>query len=39
LEDLGIDKKIIIKWILKNWFGEAQTGFIWLRLGRGGGCL
>jgi len=39
LEDLGIDRRIIIKWILKNWFGEARTGFSWLRLGRGGGRL
>jgi hypothetical protein len=35
LEDLGIDRRIIMRWILKNWVGEARTGLIWLRLGRG----
>jgi hypothetical protein len=28
-----------MKWILKYWVGEARTGFIWFRLGRGGGRM
>jgi len=29
-EDLGVDGKIILKWILKKWHGEAWTGLLWL---------
>jgi hypothetical protein len=36
LEDLVIDRKIILKWIFKSKMGE-WTGFIWLRIGTGGG--
>jgi hypothetical protein len=39
LEDLGIDGKIIIKWILKKWGGEAWTRLIWLRIWRVGWLL
>jgi hypothetical protein len=31
LEDLGVDKKIILKWILGKLYGRTWTGFIWLR--------
>jgi hypothetical protein len=32
MEDLGVDWKIILKWILKNWDGgKAWTTLIWLR--------
>ena len=37
--DLGIDRKVILNWILKKWDMEAWTGLIWLRIGTGGGRL
>jgi hypothetical protein len=39
LEEHSVDKRIIIKWLLKRWDGEAGTGLIWLRIGTGGGLL
>jgi hypothetical protein len=39
LEDLGIDRRIISKWIFKKWDGEAWTGLLWLRIVTGGTCL
>jgi len=32
LEDLGIDGRILLKWIFKGWNGEAWTEFIWSRI-------
>jgi hypothetical protein len=37
-EDIGVDGRIL-KWIFNKWDGQAWTGFIWLRIGRGGGLL
>jgi hypothetical protein len=39
LEDLGVDRRIILNWIFKNRNGDAWIGLIWLRIGTGGGNL
>jgi len=36
MDDLGVDGRIIVKWIFKKWDGEARTGLFWLRIGRRG---
>jgi hypothetical protein len=36
-EDLGVDGKIMLEWLLRN--GRAWTGCIWLRIGTSGGFL
>jgi hypothetical protein len=38
LEEVGIDGRIILKWILRPWVRE-RTGLIWLRSGTDGGLL
>jgi hypothetical protein len=35
LEGLGLDGRIILRWIFKNWDG-ARTGLMWLRIVTGG---
>jgi hypothetical protein len=35
LENLGIERRIISKWIFKKWDVVAWTGLIWLRLETG----
>jgi len=39
LEDPGVDGKITLRWILRKWNGGAWSGFIWFRIGTGGGHL
>jgi hypothetical protein len=39
LEDPGVDGKIILKLIFRQWNVGIQTGSIWLRIGRGGGRI
>jgi hypothetical protein len=39
LKNPGVDSRIILKWIFKNWDRETWTGLIWLRIGTGGGLL
>jgi hypothetical protein len=38
LKTLGVDGRIILKWIFKQW-DEAWAGLIWLRIGSGGVLL
>ena len=35
LQDLGLDRTIILKWIFKKWDGKSWTGMFWLRIGTG----
>jgi len=39
LENLGVDGKIILKWILGRWGGKMWIGCIWLRIRINGGHL
>jgi hypothetical protein len=39
LEDQGIYRKIILRWIFRNLDGGAWTGLIWLRIGKVNGLL
>ena len=39
MEDLGVDGGVILKRVFKKWNGDTWTGFIWLRIGTGGGHL
>jgi hypothetical protein len=37
--DPDVDGKIILRWIFRKWDGVVRTGWIWLRIGRGGAAL
>jgi hypothetical protein len=39
LEALGIDRRIILKWIFKKLYVEALTGLVWIWIGTGRGLL
>jgi hypothetical protein len=36
---LGVDGRIIFRWIFRKWDGGAWAGLIWLRTETGGGHL
>ena len=37
LQDLGVEKRTILKWILKESFGKLWIGFMRLKMGTNGG--
>jgi hypothetical protein len=39
LGPLGVDEKVLLKWILKQQYVRMRIGFIWLRIGISGGFL
>jgi hypothetical protein len=39
VEDLGVDGKILLEWILEKYGEKVWTGFMWLRIGTSGGLL
>jgi len=39
LEDAGIDGRIILRWILRQWDVGGWTRLSWFRIGTGGGHL
>jgi len=39
LGGLGVDGRIILRWILRKWDVGVWTGSSWLRIGTGGGHL
>jgi hypothetical protein len=39
LENLGVDVRIILRWMTKQWNGEASIGLIWMRIETGSELL
>ena len=39
LKNLGVDGRIILRWIFRKWDVGALTGLIWLRIGTDGGHM
>jgi len=39
LDDPGIDRRIMLRWIFRKWGVRAWTGSSWLRIGTGSGHL
>jgi hypothetical protein len=39
LRNLGIDRRIMLKWILRKLGRKVLNGFFWLRLGTNSGVL
>jgi hypothetical protein len=39
LEDVDIDKSLILKWIVRKYNWSLWTGFIWHKIGTNGGLL
>jgi hypothetical protein len=39
LEEVGIDRRIILEWILGKYDGKLKAVFIWFRTRKGGGLL
>jgi hypothetical protein len=37
--DPDVGGRIILRWIFRKWEGVVETGWIWLRIGKGGGHL
>jgi hypothetical protein len=36
LEDLGVDGRVVLEWIIRKYNGEAWTGCVWFRIGTSG---
>jgi len=39
LEDPGVDRRVILRWIFRKWDVATWAGLTWLRTGTGGGHL
>jgi hypothetical protein len=38
-EHPGVDGRVLLRWIFRQWEARVWTGSIWLRIGTGGGHL